>query len=92
MLFEPHIFYHHVFLITLYTCILGGMGYVQYQRHPHNPIWLCTFLLFLGYIGLVVLDSVHPPKGVVHDYTGSVDVRYVIPAWTKYYNNITMFT
>jgi hypothetical protein len=66
MLLQPHIFYHHILLITFYVSMLSGTTYVQYRRHPKSLVWIGIGLLFAGYVGLVMLDTVHPPTGVVH--------------------------
>jgi hypothetical protein len=63
-LLEPHLFYHHILLISFFVCAIGGMGYLQYRRHPRSRLMYAVLFLFALFLSFNVWDMVHPPVGM----------------------------
>jgi hypothetical protein len=63
-LFGLHILYHHVILITVVVCSIGGMGYVQYKNHPRNKLTWVVAVLLICFLVLNAWDAIHPPVGM----------------------------
>ena len=60
----PNLFYHHILLITVFVCALGGMTYVQFRRHPKHKLWIAVMGLAFAFLLLSVWDTLHPPVGL----------------------------